>query len=421
MMQKREHASIGIKELADTLNGKLSTLHPLSGNSCIYRISQRIRQLNESACTPRTVSIGPFHHGKEELKAMEEQKLAFLRDFLERTEISIMDFLLYIKDKEVELREYYAETINIGSNEFVEMMLLDAAFIIEFLLKLSISGGGHFAETSYSTAFDIWPDIWKLENQLPMFMLKGLFELATNGMSNNLSLCKLIHNLLINSIGYYLKKIEEDLVEIRFSEAKHLLDWLRVCLQPPELHSQNEFKTATTPTITELEQAGVKFKVGSSKYFSDITFKNGILEIPKLLIAADTEILFMNLLAYEQLNCSTRYSNDYIVLMNHLVRTRKDEEILIQNGVIEDYIWGKEGGTAVFQKLGQESFTKTASFYYTDLVDQLNAYCRTPWNKWRAALKQNYFNTPWASISVIAAVILLVLTFIQAVCSVIAL
>ncbi|KAJ0099887.1 hypothetical protein Patl1_21175 [Pistacia atlantica] len=226
-------------------------------------------------------------------------------------------------------------------------------------------------------------------------------------MSNNLSLCKLIHNLLINSIGYYLKKIEEDLLEIRFSEAKHLLDLLRVCLQPPELHSQNEFKTATTPTITELEQAGVKFKVGSSKYFSDITFKNGILEIPKLLIVADTEILFMNLLAYEQLNCSTRYSNDYIVLMNHLVRTRKDEEILIQNGVIEDYIW--------------ESFTKTASFYYTDLVDQLNAYCRTPWNKWRAALKQNYFNSPWASISVIGAVILLVLTFIQAVCSVIAL
>ncbi|KAJ0099893.1 hypothetical protein Patl1_21173 [Pistacia atlantica] len=189
--------------------------------------------------------------------------------------------------------------------------------------------------------------------------------------------------------------MEENFLEDCFSEGKHLLDWLRLCLQPPELHSQNEFKTATTPAITELEQAGVKFKVGSSKYFFDITFKNGILEIPKLLIVADTEILFMNLLAYEQLNCSTRYSNDFIVLMNRLVRTRKDEEILIQNGVIEDYIW--------------------------DLVNQLNAYCGTPWNKWRAALKQNHFNTPWASISVIAAVILRVLTFIQAVCSVIAL
>ncbi|XP_031271210.1 putative UPF0481 protein At3g02645 [Pistacia vera] len=423
-MEKREHASIDIEKLADTLNGKLRTLHPLSRKCCIYRISQRIRQLNESACSPRAVSIGPFHHGIEELKAMEEQKLAFLRDFLHRTEKSIMDFLLYVKDKEVELRECYAETISIESNEFVEMILLDAAFVIEFLLKCNrISSGGQSAYISSSIFFDLWPDIWKLENQLPMFMLKGLFELAMpmKGMPDELSLFKLIRNLKMDMVGCCLLKIEENFLEDCFSEGKHLLDWLRLCLQPPELHSQNEFKTATTPAITELEQAGVKFKVGSSKYFFDITFKNGILEIPELLIVADTEILFMNLLAYEQLNCSTRYSNDFIVLMNRLVRTRKDEEILIQNGVIEDYIWGKGGGTAVFQKLGQESDTKTDSFYYTDLVNQLNAYCGTPWNKWRAALKQNHFNTPWASISVIAAVILLVLTFIQAVCSVIAL
>ncbi|KAJ0043408.1 hypothetical protein Pint_18534 [Pistacia integerrima] len=249
-----------------------------------------------------------------------------------------------------------------------------------------------------------------------MFMLKGLFELAMpmNGMSDDRSLCKLICNMKINIVGYYLGKIEENLLEIRFSEAKHLLDFLIVCLQSPELHSGGEFKTANTPTITELEQAGVKFEVGSSKYFTDITFKNGILKIPKLLIVADTEILFLNLLAYEQLNCTTRYSNDFISLMSHLVRTRKDEEILIQNEVIE-------GVTAVFQKLGKESYISPQLFNYTDLVNQLNAYYRTPCNKWRAALKQNYFNTPWASISVIAAAILLVLTFIQAVCSVIAL
>ncbi|KAJ0043587.1 hypothetical protein Pint_18538 [Pistacia integerrima] len=408
-MEKREHASIDIKNLADTLNGKLSTLHPSSGNCCIYRIPQRIRQLNESACTPRAVSIGPFHHGKKELMATEEQKLVFLQDFLKRTQKSTMDFLLYVKDKEVELRECYAETISIESNEFVEMILLDAAFVLEFLLKGNrISSREQLAQISSSIAIDIWPDIWKLENQLPMFMLKGLFELAMpmNGMSNDLSLCKLIRNMMINIVGYYLVKIEENLLENCFSKAKHLLDWLRLCLQPPEFYSENELKTVTTPTITELEQAGVKFKVGSSKHFFDIRFKNGILEIPTLLIVSDTESLFVNLLAYEQLNFSTRYLNDYIVIMNHLVRTRKDQEILIQNGVI---------------KLGQESYIDPRFFNYTALVVQLNVYSRTPWNKWKAALKQNYFNTPWASISVIAAVILLVLTFIQAVCSVIAL
>ncbi|KAL6202972.1 hypothetical protein ACLB2K_026676 [Fragaria x ananassa] len=40
----------------------------------IYRVPEKLRRLNENAYTPRVVSIGPFHHGKESLKPMEEHK-----------------------------------------------------------------------------------------------------------------------------------------------------------------------------------------------------------------------------------------------------------------------------------------------------------------------------------------------------------
>lgn len=41
---------------------------------CIYRVPQNIRNVNEDAYTPKEISIGPFHHGKENLKKNEEMK-----------------------------------------------------------------------------------------------------------------------------------------------------------------------------------------------------------------------------------------------------------------------------------------------------------------------------------------------------------
>jgi len=49
---------------------ELEILHPLLDDFCIYRVPMRFRVLNEKAYTPQVVSIGPLHHGREELKAM---------------------------------------------------------------------------------------------------------------------------------------------------------------------------------------------------------------------------------------------------------------------------------------------------------------------------------------------------------------
>jgi hypothetical protein len=74
--------------------------------------------------------------------------------------------------------------------------------------------------------------------------------------------------------------------------------------------------------------------------------------------------------------------------------------------------------SALFHGLVKETFVIVDHFYFSGLVEELNAYCRKPWHKWQATLKQHYFNNPWSIISFIAAVILLVLTTIQAVCSI---
>lgn len=174
--------SIDVRKLADSLSGKLETLHPLSKECSIYRVAEPKRCLNPSHYTPQMVSIGPFHHGKEELKAMEEHKQRYLKCFLQRTEVCMTRFLTLIKDKEAELRDCYAETIhNLESDEFVTMVLVDALFLIEFFLR--------YYEAPFITDddrifgkpelhWDIRHDLWLVENQLPLFILIDLFNLA---------------------------------------------------------------------------------------------------------------------------------------------------------------------------------------------------------------------------------------------------
>ncbi|KAK2641269.1 hypothetical protein Ddye_023032 [Dipteronia dyeriana] len=420
MEKSCDHVSIDITKLANSLRGKFGTLYPLSKESCIYRVPPKIRMLDESLYTPTTVSIGPLHHGREELKAMEEHKLRYLQHFLRRTNVSLNDLLILAKNMEQKLRGCYAETIQLGSEDFVEMILLDVVFLLEILLRWSLSDFDRSEDRIIGEPrmiIDIRYDIWFLENQLPLFILRDLFELAN---PTSISLSKLTSEFF--SYLYEPLLLDNNLLEKHFSEAKHFLDLLRLCLLPPrpKLDIKNESMfSPMAPTIMELHRAGVKFKVGSMKHFFDIRFHKGTLELPKMKnIGNYTGHLFRNLQLFERFHCGTNFVNDFIIILNFLINDPKDADLLVHNGVIENRAWDSEGLSDLLQQLSKNARMLHNKFGYVDLVKDLNDYCKSPWNKRRANLKQNYFNTPWASISVIAAAILLILTFIQSVCSV---
>lgn len=57
---------------------------------------------------------------------------------------------------------------------------------------------------------------------------------------------------------------------------------------------------------------------------------------------------------------------------------------------------------------------------YLDKVQRMvNVYCQKPWNMWRANLLHTYFRSPWAFLSLAAAIFLLVMTIMQTVYTVI--
>ncbi|ESR45849.1 hypothetical protein CICLE_v10003209mg [Citrus x clementina] len=380
--------------MEECLQVKLKKLSPLPSNCCIYRVPERLRQINEKVYTPQVVSIGPLHHGKANLQLMEEHKQRYLHYFLQRTKISFDEFVQIIKFREAELRGSYAEKMIIY-------------FIKPYLIE------------------DIWYDMWLLENQLPFFTLEDLFALAAIEIPDQ------HENPTIITVTYeYFKGLEavqgnrQKFPPYTEARVEHFLDFLRICHLPSSRNQEKQegqqyHKGKTAPSVTDLHQAGVHFSLSKSNDLFAIEFKNRTLHIPKLKLQLETESLFRNLIAFEQRHYSENYINDYVFLIHNLVNTAKDVELLVQNGIIENWLPDKEAASTLINNLSRGTTLLSDSFYFSGLCKGLNDHCKRTCYKWRANLKQNYFNTPWAGISVCGAVFLLILTVIQAVCSVI--
>ena len=56
----------------------------LRAECCTYRVSTDLRQINEEAHPPRVISIGPLHHGKDELAVKEKHNIRYKREYCKR-------------------------------------------------------------------------------------------------------------------------------------------------------------------------------------------------------------------------------------------------------------------------------------------------------------------------------------------------
>ncbi|KAF3575842.1 hypothetical protein DY000_02032126 [Brassica cretica] len=168
---------------------------------CIYRVPDCMREVKPEAYTPQLVLIGPLHRPLkfQALKAldrgdditytksidylnMEQHKKYYLAAFAERFEgEEIIDgFRRMIEEEEEKIRESYSEsTAWIKSSEFVEMVLHDSVFIIEFTLRFRVKGRKKIGDPLMDRGCfvnTLFKDLILLENLLPYFILEKLFD-----------------------------------------------------------------------------------------------------------------------------------------------------------------------------------------------------------------------------------------------------
>jgi hypothetical protein len=303
------------------------------------------------------------------------------------------------------------------------MILMDAAFVIMLLLKWTYTDFRGSRDSIFYPPYksiDVRVDICLLENQLPFFILDELSRLSTIiGNSPKATLIELTHWFFSCEWGPWA--VWENLGSIEISEVKHLVDFLTIYHRPTEQQPIEELEVLTAPSVKDLHQAGVKFVLSSRKNLLDIKFdrNKGRLEIPRLKLDGRTEIIIRNMQAFEQCHgLKHGYVGDYICLMGLFLGASKDVEILVENRIVDNCLPSNEEVVQLFYNLNKQNSVWSGTFLFKGLIKDLNAFCERPWNKWKANLKQNYFNTPWAVLSVAGAVILLILTVIQSVCSI---
>ncbi|KAA8525429.1 hypothetical protein F0562_007303 [Nyssa sinensis] len=408
--------------LVNHIAGDLKSLESTQSlKHCIYRVPMKLRKLNKEDYTPRLVSIGPFHHGSGGLQSMEKHKLFYFKKLMTRgNKRSLEDYVGLMKEREEDTRHCYADTIRLSSDKFVAMILLDAGFIIELLLRCyywELEVKDDLEEPLLhkpSLVFDISHDLTLLENQLPFFVLDEFFNLTFAPFPKDLP--SLLRLTLIFFKNYY----EQDKVPENVRHFTDLIRTLHLPTAPRQPAAGEEF--IFVPSATGLHESGVKFKKSSGKCLLDIQFSNGVLEIPCFCLHSGTIPFIRNLVALElchyPLDC---YIIDYFFFMDHLINTPKDVDLLAQNGILLNGLGDSGAAAAFFNNLCRHIILPRSNFYFFSLCKDLKAYHKVPWHKWKVIFKRDYCSTPWRTASTTAAVIFLLLTSIQTICSVLSL
>ncbi|CAK9176296.1 unnamed protein product [Ilex paraguariensis] len=355
--------------LAKSMEASLEKLPTLSSKRCIYRVPPKLRKINEVAYTPLIVSIGPLHHGKVGLQAMEKQKRRYLQNFLRRTQKGLLDFVKKANEEEEEIRNCYAETIEFTSDEFVEMILVDVAFIIEVLWGSKYISMVEKNDPLFNNPwmiYDIICDLRLLENQLPFFVLNDLYNMAN---------FQAFQPSFVDLTREYFKKTADKgfyLPETISSHANHLLDFQRKSLRPtkPRQPPKGTGGLDFIPCATKLNEAGVMFKTEKvSKNLFEVKFVEGVLQIPYLEIFDQTEGTLRNMVALEQCHYQQSYMSDYITFLDMLIDSPKDVELLARSGVIKHSLGNNEDVSNLFNKLSKEIGVNFKEYYLVEFMN----------------------------------------------------
>ncbi|KAA8541092.1 hypothetical protein F0562_025055 [Nyssa sinensis] len=358
---------IGIRKGLDEV------LHQQGGHS-IFEVPSSLQKLEPDAFIPHVVSIGPYHRNEKRLQGMEKHKWRVLGHVLRRTKYPIEFYRDAILPLEMDTRNCYDKLFKkFRSSEFVEMMLLDACFILE-LLNVAANGikhCGYKLDDPLFTTRGISPfiqrDLLMLENQLPLFVLNRLFPLTWGQSIMDMDVS--VDQLALKFFDSVLPGISKNLPKFKRNERPrlHLLDIVRQALRPPSRWVPSEYKQpfqTAMHSVTSLRGTSVVFKKKYSTKFTDIEFSKGVLYIPPLVIHDSTKSIFLNLMVFEQYY--PRCSNDvtsYVSFMDGLINSAKDVEYLYDKGIIDHGLGSNEDVANLFNNLRKDIVFDTNDSY----------------------------------------------------------
>ncbi|KAM3317537.1 hypothetical protein ACQJBY_035319 [Aegilops geniculata] len=394
---------------------------------CIYRVPPCMTNIKSKTYQPQVVSLGPFHHGDLDLRPMEEHKCRALGQLLQRAERTFDELVDGVEDVAEQLEGAYMDldsewrTDGGGRERFLAMMIFDGCFLLEVMRCTAADGKqvGDYAHNDpifsrhgilYMVPY-IRRDMLMLENQLPLLLLQKLVGVESGKPPNDDFINRMVLKFLAQSSGPLPPGIGLEL---------HPLDVFRRSMLTSKCHKirnlqETEEDNAIIRSAVELYEAGIQFKPSKTLSLHDIRFHGGTLSMPTVSVDDSTEYMFLNMMAFERLHAGA--GNDvtgYVFFMDNIIDSAKDVALLSSKGIIQNAIGSDQAVAKLFNTISRDVVLEPNSAL--DAVQrQVNGYFRQPWNIWRANLIHTYFRSPWAFLSLAAAVFLLGMTVMQTV------
>ncbi|CAH1433036.1 unnamed protein product [Lactuca virosa] len=157
----------------------------------INMVPSVFRDLSPVSFDPRVVSIGPLHRHDEPLQLFEDQKATYVDSLLHRVpsppEQTLKECLLKAAASIDMIRASYPRIEKAYSDtELSTMMVMDACFILEFILMISKSSD---EQKHLLRGSPMLYDLVLLENQIPFLVLNLIFDLtiAKSQLTNTLT------------------------------------------------------------------------------------------------------------------------------------------------------------------------------------------------------------------------------------------
>ncbi|XP_045792782.1 UPF0481 protein At3g47200-like isoform X2 [Trifolium pratense] len=339
---------------------------------CIYKVPPNLRKLNNGeSYTPQLISIGPFHHTKEELKPMHTQKQ---------------------RDK-------------------------DYMFTTSWICKT------------------IQRDLLLLENQLPIFLLEHLHQKVFKDSNNGFNFLELAFNYFEDYNPQRSNKDENEEMLKNCKPCQHFTDLIRRFYLPKEVRDDdfnNEDKYCVLKTATKLNEASISFVKVDQRSLLEIKFVKvqilnwflcfgcspflkffkSKLEIPQFKVDQTTECVLRNLIALEQCHYSEQpFICNYVFLIDSLINTQEDVEILVDKEIIVHEL-GSHVELATMINGLCKNVVVTCN-YYGKTSKSLNDHYHNRWKRYMGMLRSVYFRDPWRFSSVVVGVVIFIVAIVN--------
>lgn len=527
-VRRTKNKKVNMSELVSSMTQELdyywslgSDLDYGTGSCMICKVQQHIRDTDKFSYEPCIVSVGPYHHGFACLQGMQNVKWGYLDVIIKlNCNKNLMDYLTEIQVLAKQAKNCYSEDIKMDNETFLQMLLLDGCFILCSLggvLKLledrevyaenanlqetgAVSGekpepannedtiaenveacressqAGIQEDTEYkqdSGNGGHWfvrfvnHDILLLENQIPFFIVKKIFELVTANCPSPPCLTDEIGKYVEAALRWYPKAIMDS---DRPKDFDHLLHLCHKYFQPSrrpeeddgynfvpqyilkflsfgrkyfrinhylEKHDSSPHHVVDLPQCgdqlnrwrraAQYLEAGIKFNKREYDRLDphsllDIRFRNGAMDIPCVIVDEYTGSLFRNLIAFEQ-TCP-QFGDDftaYIVFLSQLISMPEDVTLLAQKKIIVHQLDSDDKVSDLFTILSKDVvFDFNGNYYLKSLCQIMEAHYQNRINRWIAWLWLNHFSNPWLALAAFATVIVLGCTVVQTVYGILA-